>query len=116
MARLLTILLLVALAVDRGFASKRRAITDDEILAKKKECLQDINSGLWGWKCQSSSIAKQNCMLQCVSWTCYDLIYGNDALEEGEVDIRRGRQFRECLRRESKGDDVSSLGRSFFDD
>jgi len=29
-----------------------------------------------------------------MSETCYDSVYGADALEEGEVDVVRGRTFR----------------------
>ena len=35
-----------------------------------------------------------------MSSTCYDQGYGDDALEEGEVDIARGRAYRSCVRAE----------------
>lgn len=35
-------------------------------------------SGLWGWQCKSSMIAKENCALRCLSPICYDLIYESD--------------------------------------
>lgn len=37
-----------------------------------------LRSGMWGWKCKSSMIEKENCALRCVSPVCYDLIYGGD--------------------------------------
>ena len=39
-------------------------------------------------------------MLRCASASCYDEVYGRDALEEGEVDTERGRAFRSCAREE----------------
>ena len=41
-----------------------------------------------------------NCVLRCVSGRCYDAVYGADALEEGEMDVKRGRTFRSCARTE----------------
>jgi hypothetical protein len=35
-------------------------------------------SGLWGWQCKSSMIAKENCALRCLSTPCYELIYASD--------------------------------------
>lgn len=37
-----------------------------------------LQSGLWGQQCMSSMIAKENCMLQCVSPPCYELVYEGD--------------------------------------
>ena len=42
----------------------------------------------------------ENCVLRCASASCYDEVYGRDALEEGEVDTERGRAFRSCAREE----------------
>ena len=39
-------------------------------------------------------------MLRCVSGRCYEAVYGGDALEEGEIDVKRGRTFRSCARAE----------------
>ncbi len=41
-----------------------------------------------------------NCVLRCVSGRCYEAVYGGDALEEGEIDVKRGRTFRSCARTE----------------
>ncbi|XP_038996019.1 uncharacterized protein LOC120120456, partial [Hibiscus syriacus] len=57
----------------------------------------DIDSGLWGGHCKSSSIAKENCALKCLSPTCYELIYESDPLEEGEKDYIRGKEFKYCM-------------------
>ncbi|BBN12585.1 hypothetical protein MPTK1_5g21280 [Marchantia polymorpha subsp. ruderalis] len=79
---------------------ERPAISDRDLNRRKEACYVDIDNGLWGRGCRSSQIAKENCALRCVSGGCYNTVYGEDPLEEGEVDIRRGREFRNCLRKE----------------
>ena len=37
---------------------------------------------------------------RCQSEECYDRVYGDDPLEEGELDIYRSRDFRACFRRQ----------------
>ncbi|CAD6273092.1 unnamed protein product [Miscanthus lutarioriparius] len=54
-------------------------------------------SGLWGWVCRSSPTEKDNCVLRCLSLECYDLIYGGDPLEEGELDYVRGQEYKYCM-------------------
>lgn len=102
-----------------GFASashitSRYPVTDSELRDKKALCYDNIDNGLWGWHCRSSAIVRENCALRCVSAACYALIYGDDSLEEGEVDYRRGREFKYCVRRESVGESIT--GKSFADD
>jgi hypothetical protein len=41
----------------------------------------------------------QNCINRCVSEECFDEIYALDPLEDGEVDLERGRVFTACVRR-----------------
>ncbi|KAL6322766.1 hypothetical protein AAG906_018647 [Vitis piasezkii] len=54
-------------------------------------------SGLWGWQCKSSVIAKENCVLQCLSPPCYELVYESDPLEEGEKDFTRSQEYKYCM-------------------
>ncbi|ONK80884.1 uncharacterized protein A4U43_C01F22830 [Asparagus officinalis] len=49
----------------------------------------DVESGMWGWRCKSSVIKKENCVLRCLSPTCYSLVYESDPAEEGEKDYVR---------------------------
>ena len=49
-----------------------------------------------------SAIEMDNCVLRCVSSRCYEAVYGEDSLEEGEIDVRRGRMFQSCARTEMK--------------
>ncbi|GMH00681.1 hypothetical protein Nepgr_002520 [Nepenthes gracilis] len=97
--------------------SRRRSITDDEIATKKRECYGDIerfkSSGLWGWDCKSSTIAKENCVLQCLSPRCYELVYGGDPLEEGEKDFIRSQEYKYCMIRLSMGESVDGIKGSF---
>ncbi|XP_073384917.1 uncharacterized protein [Physcomitrium patens] len=77
---------------------------DKELGERKVRCYQDIDNGLWGNSCKASPTEKENCALICVSPTCYDSVYGSDPLEEGEVDLRRGREFKACIRGQMQGD------------
>lgn len=84
-----------------------------------------VFSGLWGWQCKSSTTAKENCALRCLSPICYEIIYESDPvrtearivssnlvfglpiiyflcvwllqLEEGEKDLVRGQEFKYCM-------------------
>ncbi|KAK3244412.1 hypothetical protein CYMTET_45971 [Cymbomonas tetramitiformis] len=76
---------------------------DKEIRAKRSECDHTVNS--WGPDCNTAgAIERENCILRCVSTECYTEVYGDDALEEGEVDTIRGRNFRNCARTELKNE------------
>jgi Domain of unknown function (DUF4787) len=41
-----------------------------------------------------------NCVLACVSPACYGIVYGSNALEDGEVDFTRAAEFESCLKDE----------------
>ncbi|ONK58895.1 uncharacterized protein A4U43_C08F830 [Asparagus officinalis] len=66
---------------------------------EKSKCYNDIDSGLWGEKCMASMMERENCSLRCLSRSCYDLIYKNDPLEEGERDQVRRQEYSYCMRR-----------------
>ncbi|CAB4299550.1 unnamed protein product [Prunus armeniaca] len=89
--------LLLLLLSPTVLAKSRRSISDFETRQKKNQCYADIESGLWGWQCKSSLIAKENCALRCLSSTCYELVYESDPLEEGEKDLVRGQEFKYCM-------------------
>ena len=50
-----------------------------------------------------------NCVNNCTSPSCYDAIYAQSPLEDGEVDYERNRQFTTCVRKEQNDDWVSGL-------
>ncbi|XP_033737636.1 uncharacterized protein LOC117325489 [Pecten maximus] len=41
------------------------------------------------------------CVRQCISKFCYNELYGNDSLEEGEIDVRLN-SFKGCLAQEKR--------------
>ncbi|KAL4323430.1 hypothetical protein GQ457_11G014630 [Hibiscus cannabinus] len=94
-------------------AKSRNPITDSEIKKKKGECYADIDSGLWGGQCKSSSIAKENCALKCLSPACYELIYESDPLEEGEKDFIRSQEFKYCMHKISLGESLEGVRGTF---
>ncbi|KAE7999229.1 hypothetical protein FH972_003682 [Carpinus fangiana] len=108
-------------------AKSRRPIADTEVRQKKSECYADNwclylskrvffvvvlyygISGLWGWQCKSSMIAKENCALRCLSTPCYELIYASDPLEEGEKDLFRSQEFKFCMHKLSMGESLEGI-------
>lgn len=42
----------------------------------------------------------EDCMLQCLSLSCREQVYGDDPLEEGEIDNVRAAAFNRCLMEE----------------
>ncbi|PON56687.1 hypothetical protein PanWU01x14_179050 [Parasponia andersonii] len=94
-------------------AKSRRPITDIETRQKKHQCYADIDSGLWGWHCKSSTIARENCALKCLSPTCYEIIYESDPLEEGEKDLVRGQDYKYCMHKLSLGESLEGIKNSF---
>ncbi|KAB2627014.1 hypothetical protein D8674_020632 [Pyrus ussuriensis x Pyrus communis] len=94
-------------------AKSHRPISDMETRQKKSQCYADIESGLWGWHCKSSLIAKENCALRCLSPTCYELIYESDPLEEGEKDMIRGQEFKYCMHKLSLGESLEGIKGTF---
>uniref|UniRef100_A0A2P2JZI2 Uncharacterized protein LOC105632514 n=3 Tax=Rhizophora mucronata TaxID=61149 RepID=A0A2P2JZI2_RHIMU len=106
---ILSLLLLTPLVLSKS----RRPISDNEIRQKKSECYADIESGLWGQQCKSSAIAKENCVLRCLSDPCYHLIYESDPLEEGEKDHVRSQEYKYCMYKLSLGESLQGIKGSF---
>ncbi|XP_010558685.1 PREDICTED: uncharacterized protein LOC104827245 [Tarenaya hassleriana] len=106
-------LLFLSLSFVPSVLSKSRPISDEEIRQKKNECYADIESGLWGWQCKSSSTAKENCALRCLSPPCYELIYESDPLEEGEKDLIRSQEYKYCMYKLSLGESIDGVRGSF---
>ncbi|XP_062154176.1 uncharacterized protein LOC133862393 isoform X2 [Alnus glutinosa] len=89
------------------------AFVEAEVRQKKNECYADVESGLWGWQCKSSMVAKENCALRCLSAPCYELIYASDPLEEGEKDLLRSQEFKYCMHKLSMGESLEGIKGSF---
>ncbi|XP_062213515.1 uncharacterized protein LOC133914428 [Phragmites australis] len=109
----LLLLTLAFLLPSAAAKSSRRPITDTEIRQKKEACYTDVENGLWGWACRSSPTEKENCVLRCLSPECYDLIYGGDPLEEGELDYVRGQEYKYCMHKSSLGESLDGVKGSF---
>jgi|TARA_B110000977_G_scaffold58441_1_gene79457 hypothetical protein len=78
-------------------------------MVKRAECEAALKGDV---ECLTTAIEFDNCVLRCVSHRCYRAVYGDDALEDGEVDTQRGRTFRSCSRtelRESKQRDMEQV-------
>ncbi|KAI4356157.1 hypothetical protein L6164_000200 [Bauhinia variegata] len=86
---------------------------DAETRQKKLQCYADIDSGLRGWQCKSSVIARENCALRCLSPACYEIIYEGDPLEEGEKDFTRGQEYKYCMHKLSLGESIEGVRGSF---
>ncbi|KAL1195486.1 hypothetical protein V5N11_030757 [Cardamine amara subsp. amara] len=108
------LLLLCVCFVPCVLSKSLRPISDVEIRTKKSECYADIESGLWGWGCKSSAIAKENCALRCLSPVCYQLIYESDPLEEGEKDLIRSQEYKYCMYKSSLGESLEGVRGSFL--
>uniref|UniRef100_A0A5B7BR19 Uncharacterized protein n=1 Tax=Davidia involucrata TaxID=16924 RepID=A0A5B7BR19_DAVIN len=98
---------------DKVLAKSRRPVSDIEIRERKNQCYADIESGLWGWQCKSSMIAKENCALRCLSPACYELVYESDPLEEGEKDYTRSQEYKYCMHKLSMGESLDGVKGSF---
>ena len=60
-------------------------------------------------ECKESSACKKfipdeamNCINSCTSEKCFNLLYIDEPLEDGEIDVDRQRKFTTCLRDEVK--------------
>ncbi|KAK9120379.1 hypothetical protein Syun_017996 [Stephania yunnanensis] len=104
---------ILTLLVSAAIAKSQKSITDAEVRSKKNACYADIESGLWGSRCKSSVIAKENCALRCLSPECYELIYGSDPLEEGEKDYIRSQEYKYCMHSLSIGESIDGIKGSF---
>ncbi|XP_019168217.1 PREDICTED: uncharacterized protein LOC109163941 isoform X3 [Ipomoea nil] len=101
------------LTINGVLSKSRRPISEMEIWEKKNKCYADIESGLWGEKCKTSMVAKENCALQCLSPVCFELIYESDPLEEGEKDTVRSQEYKYCMHKVSLGESLDGIRGSF---
>lgn len=42
-----------------------------------------------------------NCVNECTSAKCFNQVYGDEPLEDGEIDVKRAREFSLCVRQET---------------
>lgn len=77
--------------------------------AKKNGAFYDKIWKVTAEECRTSDACKMlipdenaNCVNRCTSEKCYEKIYANKPLEDGEIDYDRNRAFTNCLREESR--------------
>eukprot|EP00243_Klebsormidium_subtile_P004886 TRINITY_DN19097_c0_g1_i1.p1 TRINITY_DN19097_c0_g1~~TRINITY_DN19097_c0_g1_i1.p1 ORF type:complete len:122 (+),score=18.82 TRINITY_DN19097_c0_g1_i1:373-738(+) len=103
------VLMLLLLLSEFGQADAKKKNQGSTYMEKGVRLLRDdceLSIQRTGGPCMASSIDKENCILRCINPECYEQVYGLDSLEEGEVDARRGKDFRMCVRKalKEKGD------------
>ena len=65
---------------------------DRAFRARRRECETQKCSGM-------QPGTNMNCVNQCISQSCFDEIYAEEPLEDGEVDSKRSRLFQSCARK-----------------
>jgi hypothetical protein len=78
-------------AVLRSAAAKNQN-RDRAFRARKRECETQACAGL-------PPGTGANCVHACISQTCFDEVYAEEPLEDGEVDSKRARAFQSCARK-----------------
>jgi hypothetical protein len=74
---------------------------DRELGERRRACERRARDEAWeGCQSEDDPAVFENCVLRCASAKCYADVYARDPLEEGEVDVERGRAFRACARDE----------------
>mmetsp|Transcript_22263 Transcript_22263/g.69292 ORF Transcript_22263/g.69292 Transcript_22263/m.69292 type:complete len:144 (+) Transcript_22263:123-554(+) len=82
----------------KGKGTRRNTGLDKELQEIRADCTVKVDTE--GGDCARDSVARENCIMRCSSDSCYQQVYGEDPLEEGEIDTARGRIFRNCARNE----------------
>mmetsp|Transcript_31198 Transcript_31198/g.101743 ORF Transcript_31198/g.101743 Transcript_31198/m.101743 type:complete len:123 (-) Transcript_31198:41-409(-) len=108
LALLLAVLLVLSLSAPAdakkgGSRGKSQTAFEREMQERRLECDRSIRQAVPPSKCLDEAIVLENCVLRCISSTCYHQVYGDDPLESGEVDSQRSRNFRTCARADFKG-------------
>mmetsp|Transcript_19183 Transcript_19183/g.35040 ORF Transcript_19183/g.35040 Transcript_19183/m.35040 type:complete len:99 (-) Transcript_19183:44-340(-) len=80
--------------------------------AKKPDYLKD-------WKSRKQECMRRpscafdesdNCVNRCISKQCYEKVFNNNPLEDGEIDKTRSRDFLDCVKLEEKERRASRSG------
>ena len=65
---------------------------DRAFRARRRECETQTCAGM-------QPGTNMNCVNECISQSCFDEIYAEEPLEDGEVDSKRSRLFQNCARK-----------------
>jgi hypothetical protein len=87
--------LLLFVIVSSPAEAKRRNRAQNQVNNRKRECetVECVHMDEDG---------QSNCVLRCQSEGCYSQVYLPEELEPGEIDLRRQRQFQNCLNKENR--------------
>jgi hypothetical protein len=85
---------LLALPLALG-APKHHQNRDRAYRSKKREC--EASGPCAG---RDAAVAA-NCVNACISPACFEAVYAEEPLEDGEVDAKRSRSFLGCVRKEA---------------
>jgi len=100
----------------KGKGASGKSMYDRRYRKVRQECEELPDNKLQEWaskttgKCDAGPMERENCVLRCTSATCYDRLYDGNALEEGEINAERNRQFRACWRDEARAAPSSPRG------
>ena len=75
--------------------NKRRRGAEADFQSIRKACEYEICSYLIPEE-------SMNCVQVCISPACYQSMYGDEPLEDGEIDIERAKRFETCAKEELK--------------
>lgn len=92
---LIILFLLPKLVTGHRNSRTRTKRMDTELRSTRVLCEKDICSGFIPEE-------SMNCVFLCVSPACYENIYANTPLEDGEIDIPRAKEFEKCVKDELK--------------
>jgi hypothetical protein len=111
MLRLLQVAILVIIICCAAARPPGQINTDYTKMVRKQEGMK--MDRIWKQRraqCQRQECGKlvkeeaYNCVDRCVSPECYDEIYGDNPLEDGEIDNVRYRQFTGCVRLQTRNE------------
>lgn len=80
----------------RGNTKRKTAVAAREYNRKRRECDASVT------ECEYEQYDRDNCVLRCISQPCFQSIYANDPLEDGEVDETRSRAYKKCAKEQFK--------------
>ena len=75
-----------------ALATAKNQNRDRAFRARRRECETQTCSGM-------QPGTNMNCVNKCISESCFDEIYAEEPLEDGEVDSKRSRLFQNCARK-----------------
>ena len=95
LAKILLVLLILFMLPKLVWAAPSQRRKKTEVSSIRAHCQQVVCAA---WVLEESA----NCVNLCTSPACFEQVYGSNPLEDGEIDLRRARDFEKCLKDEFK--------------